>query len=271
MAEVTSKEKTSPGTALITGGSSGIGYALACELARKGYDLVLVSNDRPALDQAAKTIEDIWAVRVHPLHIDLTTPDAPQHVYQWCSARGLAIDILINNAGIFFFGEVVETGYERNKRLVTLHTSVPVALCTLFGKDMKSRRHGHILNISSISAWMPYPGIALYAGTKQFIKHFSRSLRTEMLDYGVKVTCACPGAVSTALYSLDAAGHQRAKRLRVMTTPEKLAPKLIRKMFQGKALYIPGFLNKITVALVSIIPHSLIILIRRHSGLLPKE
>jgi len=257
--------------ALITGGSTGIGLALAYELARMGYDLVLVSNDEAALQQAIEKINSSWPVQVHTLCSDLTAPDAPQHVFEESQSHGWTIDILINNAGMFFFGEVVETGYERNAQIMTLHTTVPVALCTLFGKQMKARRHGYILNISSISAWMPYPGIALYAGTKQFIKHFSRSLRTEMLEYGVHVTCVCPGAVSTGLYQLDAEGHRKARRWRVMTTPEKLAPKIIRKMFQRKALYIPGFLNQITVALVSIVPHAVIVQIRRHSKFLPPD
>lgn len=257
------------GTALITGGSSGIGYALAYELARMGYDLVLVSNDEPALIQAAATLETSLSIKAHVLFIDLTNQGAAEHVYQWCQERELIIDILVNNAGIYFFGEVVETGIERNTRIMTLHTTALVAMCTLFGKDMKDRSRGHILNISSISAWMPYPGIALYAGSKQFIKHFSRSLRTEMLDYNVNVTCVCPGAVSTQLYNMAPQGHQRALRAGLMTTAEKLAPLVTRKMFQRKALYVPGLINKITLALVTVVPHSLIVLIKRHSGHFP--
>lgn len=257
--------------ALITGGSSGIGYAIASDLAKSGYQLVLVSNDENALTQAATTLEASFSTKVHIRYADLTQHDAAEQVYQWCQERGLTIDILVNNAGIYIFGEVVETGIERNTRIMTLHTTALVAMCTLFGKDMKDRRHGHILNISSISAWMPYPGIALYAGTKQFIKHFSRSLRTEMLDYKVNVTCVCPGAVSTQLYNMDQQGHQRALRAGLMTTPEKLAPLITRKMFQRKALYVPGLINKITLALVTIVPHSIIALIKRHSGHFPME
>lgn len=260
---------SSPGTALITGGSSGIGFALAHELARKSYNLVLVSNDQTALIQAAATLESSFPIKAHVFYLDLTQHGAAEHVYQWCQEKALVIDILVNNAGIYFFGEVVETGIERNTRIMTLHTTALVAMCTLFGKDMKDRRRGHILNISSISAWMPYPGIALYAGTKQFIKHFSRSLRTEMLDYNVYVTCVCPGAVSTQLYNMDQQGHQRALRAGLMTTPEKLAPLITKKMFQRKALYVPGLFNKITLALVAVVPHSLIVQIKRHSGHFP--
>jgi len=257
--------------ALVTGGSSGIGYEIARELARRKYNLILVSNQDQQLTESCALITSTYQVTTWPVLMDLTLAESPIKLYEWCQNEKIEVEVLVNNAGMFFFGEVVETDLIKVQAIISLHTATPVALCTLFGKAMKKRRSGHILNISSIAADLPYPGIVLYSSTKRFLKSFSRALRTEMLDYQVNVTCVTPGAVSTNLYDLDESKRKLALKLGIMIHPEKLAPRIVQTMFRRKSLVIPGFLNRIFMPLLLLIPHGIIAFIRRHSKFLPLE
>jgi len=264
-------KNVSPGTALITGGSSGIGCAIARELAGRGYNLILVSNQKERLQEICDEFRAKFAVEAHPVFMDLSEHDAAKNLYDWCHKENLEIDVLVNNAGVFFFGEVVETAVEKIQRMISLHVYTTASLCTLFGMDMKQRRSGHILNISSLAAYMPYPGIACYNSTKSFLKSFSRSLRTEMIDYHVNVTCICPGAVSTELYNLDDRNRKTALKTGIMMRPEKLARKIVNALFKRKATYIPGFLNKVSLFFIFLVPQGIIVLARRHSRFLPPD
>jgi len=262
--------KTS-GTALITGGSSGIGYAIAKELAVRGFNLVLASNQEEKLNEVCEELSIQNKIKAWPVFIDLAETGAAQKLYDWCRMEQIEVDVLVNNAGIFVFGEVVETNHEKAQQMLTLHTTTPALICTLFGRDMKKRRSGHILNISSLAAFMPYPGIALYSSTKSFLKSFSRSLRTEMIDYNVNVTCICPGAVSTQLFELSEADHKKAIKRGIMIPADKLARLAVDAMFRKKALLVPGFINRFFLFMVYLVPQSVILLIRRHSRFLPPD
>lgn len=261
----------SSGTALITGGSSGIGYAIGRELATRKYDLILVSNQEERLKEVCEEFITTYAIEARPVFMDLSEHDAARKLYDWCHKEHIDIHVLVNNAGIFFYGEVVETGVEKIQQMISLHVYTTASLCTLFGMDMKQRRSGHILNISSLAAYMPYPGIACYNSTKSFLKSFSRSLRTEMIDYNVNVTCVCPGAVATNLYNLDEQNRKKAIKTGIMMRPEKLARKIVNAMFSRKSTYIPGFLNRVSLFFIYLVPQWTIVLVRRHSRLLPPD
>ncbi|HOY33197.1 MAG TPA: SDR family NAD(P)-dependent oxidoreductase [Bacteroidales bacterium] len=258
-------------TALVTGGTSGIGYAIAREFASRGYNLILVSNQKERLKEVAEEFKAKYKTNTKTLFMDLAAADAAVILYEWCQSEMLEVDVLVNNAGIFYFGEVVETSVANACNIISLHVSTPAKLCILFGKDMKQRRRGNIIIISSLASYMPYPGIAFYAATKRFLKSFSRSLRTEMIDYNVNVTCICPGAVSTNLYDLSQENHKKAIKAGIMMRPEKLAKKILNAALAGKSLIIPGISNKIFLPFLFIIPHGIIGLIRRYTRFLPPD
>ncbi|KEJ83645.1 hypothetical protein HMPREF1002_05091 [Porphyromonas sp. 31_2] len=151
--------------------------------------------------------------------------------------------------------------------MLYLHVTTPTQLCYYFGQEMKKRRHGYILNMSSLSCWLPYPGITLYASTKRYLKSFSRGLRSELLDYGVSVTVLCPGAVATNLYNLSDNLKTLAIRLGIMMRPEKLAKKGINALFHHRASLLPGLFNKICTPLVMLLPHGLVRWIMRTTKL----
>lgn len=259
------------GYALITGSSSGIGYEYARILAARGFDLVLVSNEEEKLQTICRELQEKYKIHAAVFSMDLSIPNAAQELYKYCIEKEIRVDILINNAGFFIFGEVVKTDTDKASTMINLHVLTPSILCRLFGKEMKERRHGFILNMSSISTDMPYPGIALYSATKQYLKFFSRALRSEMTDYNVSVTCVCPGAMATNLFDRTVIDYKKAMRYGLMMNADTVAKIAIRAMFSRKAVVIPGLINKIITFLVRITPQWVIIYIRRNTRILPVD
>lgn len=255
-------------TALVTGASSGIGLAIARELAQRGYGLLLVSNQQQALESCCAELSATYKVPCRYFFADLTAPDAAQQVYDFCHREGLNISILVNNAGMLLFNEIVEAPPEKIQAIIQLHMYTPTMLCRLFGADMKQQRAGHILNVGSISAVLPYPGISIYGPTKTYLRYFSRALRGEMKLYNVSVTCVLPGATETALYDPNKVNLKLATQLGVMHPAAFVARRAVKSMLRGRAECIPGWLNKLTVALMPWLPMWMIHQIHRRTQLL---
>jgi short-subunit dehydrogenase len=249
--------------ALITGASSGIGLHIAEALARKGYSLVAASNQPAQLDDLKKRLEETYNIRVFTINIDLAQENSAQKVFDFCHEKSLIIEVLINNAGILVYGEVAGIEYSRVKTILTLHVMTPALLCRLFGEEMIKRQQGFILNVSSISAVMPYPRISLYGPTKAFLRNFTRALRTEMKPKGINVTSLIPGATATALYDTGNLNTPLLIKLGIMKKPDAVANAGIRALFKNHAECIPGFLNKFVFVLLPFVPHSIISLLNR--------
>ncbi len=244
--------------ALVTGASSGIGWHTSKELAHHGYSVIAVSNQPEQLDILKKTLEDTYPVSVLTLNIDLTNTEAAKEVFDFCEKNHFEVEVLVNNAGILVMGEAAKVEYSNAVAILQLHVITPALLCHLFGKKMIYRKNGYILNMSSISAVMPYPVISFYGPTKTFIRSFTRALRTEMKPYGIKVTCMIPGATATAFYNMDRVNVPLAMRLRIMKKPEIVAYSGVKALFKAKPECIPGVFNKLIVLLLPLIPHRVI-------------
>ena len=199
--------------ALVTGASSGIGYQYARLLAEKGYDLLLVSNEELRIAEVARELRRQFGVRADGLCRDLSLADAADSLFEYTRQQGFEVEVLVNNAGVFFFDDLTETDSRRIERMIGLHVQTVTMLCRYFGAAMKARGKGYILNMSSMSAGMPFPGISVYAATKSYLKQFSKAIHNELYDYGVRVTAVCPGAVATDLYNLS--GHYQRLGLRL--------------------------------------------------------
>jgi len=246
-------------TALVTGASSGIGLQFATILARDySCNLLMVSNQEKELDAAAKEISLSYGVQTYPFFCDLALPDAARTVYDYAEKEGLVIDILINNAGIFFFDALCDTPPEKIESMVMLHVVTMTSLCRLFGADMCKRRSGYILNVSSLCKWMEFPGIQTYIATKTYIYSFSKSIWYEFKPAGVGVTVATPGALDTGLYGLSPKLRRLAVRLGVSLPPEKLARKALQRMFRKKKTCMPGLINHILLPLFRHFPDWLV-------------
>jgi len=250
--------------ALVTGASSGIGLQYATQLARDYQsDLLLVSNQQKELDEVAKDLAERYKVKTVAHFADLSLNDAAENLYDWCKQEGHEVDVLINNAGVFFFNKYCETDIKRIELMLQLHVMTVAKLTRLFAADMCARRRGYILNMSSMSAWMAMPGIQTYNASKAFIYNFSKSLWYELKPYNVHITVMAPGAVDTGLFGLAPNLRKLAVNLTVSIPPEKLVKRALKKLFKGKQEDTPGFINWLCTPLLRHTPDWILFLAQK--------
>jgi hypothetical protein len=240
--------------ALITGGSSGMGLEYARQLAGKGYDLLLVSNREEELASAVAALSEAFPVKVSGHFQDLALPTAADALFAWCQERRLVPDVLVNNAGMFFFKELTRAELGRVQAMLNLHVSTVTRLSILFGEAMKQRGSGYILIVSSMAARIPAPGITIYSATKAYLRSFGRSLSYELRPYGVGVTTVCPAAIATPLYRLKPSLMELGVRTRVIHTPAWLVRRALRAMFHRRRVVSPSAMNLWLPPLVSLLP-----------------
>ena len=240
--------------ALVTGGSSGMGMIYAEQLAKAGYDLLLVSNQEHELQQVADDLQQRFDINVIPRFQDLAVATAADELYAFCQSQSLEIEILINNAGMFFFEELTPSNEAKAMKMMQLHIHTPTRLCLLFGNEMKQRGHGYILNMSSMAAKLPCPGITIYSASKAYLKSFGKSLYFEMRPYGVGVTTVCPAAIATPLYKLKPSLLKLGVNIGLIGTPQWLVKRALRGMFHKRRVVKPGLMNYYLPPLVNVLP-----------------
>ena len=244
--------------ALVSGASSGIGWHISRELAARGYSIVAVSNQAEQLNALKSELEKAYQIKVHTRDCDLSETSAAESIFDYCQQNNLEVEVLVNNAGILIYGEFVDVDIKRTRTILQLHMNTPVMLCRLFGELMVKKQIGYILNVSSISAVMPYPTISLYGPTKAFLRQFTRALRSELQGSGVRVLCLLPGATATGLYDTMEINIPLSMRLGIMKKPDDVAKAGVTALFRNRAESIPGLLNKFTMRIIPLIPGSLI-------------
>ena len=185
------------GYALITGASKGIGKAIAEELAKRDYDLLLVARSESLLKSVAKDIHETQGVKVATLAIDLSEVDVARKVLAWVQSKGYEVSILVNNAGYGLVGEFESYSIEDNRNMMTLNMNTLVELCQVFLPMLKKQPKSYILNIASSTAYQALPMMSVYAATKVFVLNFSRALKYELRKSSVSVTSVSPGATTT--------------------------------------------------------------------------
>ncbi len=244
--------------ALITGADSGIGYGYSQVLSQQGYDLLMVSNRTTELEQAAKQIQERSGREIQYLTADLSETGAAKRLFDYCKGNSIQVDLLVNNAGVFFFNEFVITDIKRIDLMMQLHMVCVTEMCYYFGQEMCQRGHGQILNMSSMSAWMTMPGINVYNATKSYILNLTRSLWYEFKLKGVNIIAVCPGAVDTGLYNLAPNLRALAVKIGVSMPPEKLVIKALKALRKGKKQVVPGAINHLFIPLIKHIPDWLV-------------
>ena len=250
--------------ALITGGSSGIGLAYADALAARGYNTLIVSNRNDLNAEAQKTLQAKHPdITVSTLMSDLAVAGAGQQLFDYCHEHDMDIEVLVNNAGMFYFGAVVEKPIALTDKMLQLHVSTPTDLCVLFGKEMKDKGHGYILNAGSIAGFMSVPTIAAYESSKSYLVKFSKALAFELKHYGVKVCCVCPGAVDTDLYNLSPSLRKWLCRIGVMLKPHQIANRGLRALFNGRKRKIPGIINYFFLLCCFLLPGFIVDIVKK--------
>lgn len=244
--------------ALITGGSSGMGMIYTQRLAEAGCDLLLVSNQKEELEKVADDMQQKHGVRAIAHYQDLSLDTAADDLLAFCKEQSLVVDILINNAGMFFFEELHPDNETRALKMLQLHVYTPTRLCVLLGEEMKQRGYGYILNVSSMAAKLPCPGISIYSATKAYLKSFSKSMYFEMRPYGVGLTVVCPGAIATPLYKLKPSLLKTGVKIGLIGTPEWLVRRALRGLFRKRRVVKPGAMNYYLPPLIAILPNWLV-------------
>lgn len=246
--------------ALITGASSGMGLEYARQLAARDYDLIIVSNRKEELEEAAEALRKEFGggVRVWSLFRDLAAPGAAEEILAWCDAEGLCPDVLINNAGMFFMEYLSSENLPKARTMIRLHVEAVTELSVLFGERMKARGSGYILNVSSMTARIPAPGIAVYSSSKAYLRCFGRSFSYEMRPFGVSVTTVCPAAIDTGLYPLGERLRRFLRSVGIIRSPQTFVRKALRAMFHRRRVVSPGLMNILVPLLVALLPARLI-------------
>ena len=187
-------------TALITGASSGIGETFAREIAARNTNLVLVARSQDKLEKLAIELNNTYGINTEVIVKDLTEPAAGQAVFDTVTAKGLTVDLLINNAGFGDYGAFSDRPLSKQMAMVQLNITAVIELTGLFLPSMQQRKDGAIINVSSIAGFQPIPYMSVYAATKAFILNFSEALWLENKDKGVRILVTCPGPTESQFY-----------------------------------------------------------------------
>ncbi len=187
-------------TALITGGTQGIGYELAKCFAKDGYHLVLVSRNKQKLLDVQQYLEQNYPCKVETIAMDLSKVSSAFGLYEITQQKQLRIDILVNNAGCGYVGKTVDVDVADEEAMVVLNDITLLSLTKLFLKEMLERNEGEIINIASTSAFQPGPYMSGYYASKAFVLSYTRAIAEEVKKTAVKVYCYCPGPVDTEFY-----------------------------------------------------------------------
>lgn len=249
--------------ALITGASSGCGYEYARLLAKKGYNLLIVSNEEAIHDKAQVLRED-YPVKVRSLVMDLGRQESAKELYTYCAEHALEVEVLVNNAGVYHDRDFLNDSEGFNQLIINLHMFTPAMLIYYFGQDMAKRQKGYVLNMCSITANIAVQRLSTYGATKAFLQNFSRSVYIELKDKGVIVTNVTPGAINTGLYNIRPWLTKMGLVLGYIVQPNYLAKRGLNAMFRGRSkVSVPCVWNYVLLFFVALIPTCLLRLIRR--------
>jgi uncharacterized protein len=232
-------------TALVTGASSGIGVAMAGELASRGHSIALVARREERLRTLAKDLSGEHGVETEVIAADLGDPSERDRLADELRGRGRAVEVLVNNAGFGHQADFATSPRERMVEMVRVNVEAVVDLTSRFVGPMVERGRGSVINIASIGAFQPLPGSAVYGASKAFVLSFSEAVRTELRGSGVSVTAVCPGPVRTEF--TEAAGipgvEERTPGI-VWMSAEEIARHAVDGAAHDKRVVVPGMLNR---------------------------
>jgi short-subunit dehydrogenase len=245
--------------ALVTGASRGIGRSIALELARRGYDLLLVARSEDQLSALAEEISQRHQHQARVLATDLAAPGAAEAVAAWATDQTDQLAVLVNNAGYGLWGRFEQLPLAEQLNMLQLNMTLPVALTHALLPALRQAPRAYVLNVASTAAYQAVPSLTLYAASKSFLLSFSRGLRYELKDTTVSVTCLSPGATTTGFGDRAGMGAELQQVAnKVSMTAEAVAAAAVAGMLAGEAEIIPGVLNKVSAGLTSVVPKGIV-------------
>ncbi len=246
-------------TALITGASSGIGQELAKLFAQDGYNLVLVARSGETLHRLGEVFTQNYGTeQITVIEKDLSEEDAGREVYEQVKAKGILVNVLVNDAAVSTYGKfATETDWEAEKSLIHLNVLTPTLLMKLYLAEMVARNEGKVLNLASLVSIAPFPLQAVYAATKSFVWSLSQSLVNELKDTNVTVTALMPNATDTDFFNKAGAADVLATEM--LDDPAMVAKDGYDGLMAGKAKVVPGGMkNKLTEVMAYLTPQEML-------------
>ncbi len=234
---------------LITGATSGIGYELAKQFAKNGYDLVIVARDYEALKKRANEFKE-YGINAIPISKNLFLSDEAYSLYSELKMNGISPEILVNDAGQGVYGKFQDTDIHREVDIVNLNIISVIILTKLFVKDRLAKRSGKILNLASVAGKVPGPWNSVYHGTKAFVLSWSEAIREELKEVGITVTALLPGPTDTDFFNkADMNQSKIVEDKETLASPEEVAIDGYNALMNNKDKVISGLKNKFSVAM----------------------
>lgn len=246
---------------LITGASDGIGKAIAQQFATLKHNLILVARSEQKMASLCRELKAKYNIEAEYIVADLSKTEAPKAIYEECQKQNFEIDVLINNAGKGSSGEFSQNDLATELEIIQLNDMSLVALTHFFLNDMQKRKSGFIINVASMIAFIPSPYMAVYAGSKHFVKAFTYSIAEECKPYGVRVMLFSPGLTSSNFMKTKATDNSFGKAVSNSAstqTPEEVAKELAEAFTKNKSFHVSGFKNRISAKLAYVLPPSFI-------------
>lgn len=240
--------------AVITGASSGIGYEFARLLAAEKFDLALVARNLERLNEIRKELESRNGVRVIVIPADLARPEAPDEIAAELRQAAWPVEILINNAGFGYCGPYLDQPDDNEADMIRVNVISLARLTRLLVPEMIERKQGYICNVASTAAFFPGPHMAVYYATKAYVVSYSRALRNELREHGIRVSALCPGPTATNFQNIAHVADTRMFRLSHMATAKEVAAYGYRALRRNQSVAIPGFTNKLMVVASRFLP-----------------
>lgn len=230
-------------TALVTGGTSGIGLAFASELASRGHDLILVARDAERLAATAADLSARHGCQVETIPADLAVRADLDPIIERLGDDARPVDVLVNNAGFGLNASLLDDDYARQERAMDVMCTAVLILSAAAGRGMKARGQGTIINVASVSAWIIKGN---YSAIKRWVLTYTQALALELEGTGVQATAVCPGWVKTELHERAGVPRPRLPGW-AWVSPEQVAQTALDAAARGKVVAIPKRIWRVAV------------------------
>ncbi len=246
---------------VVTGGSKGIGRAIAKEFLVKGHSVVLVARNADRLEQVAAELRDFLPARrqLEVFAVDVTRDESYALLGQHLAERGLHTDVLVNNAGLGLGGPFFEQSSDDLDRLIALNVGALTRWTRLAMSEMIGRGRGHIINMASLGGYAPGPNQAAYYASKAYVISLSEALSAEAVGTGVRVSVTAPGPVETGFHATMEADQSFYRYLVPSLSPERVAKSVYGGYRFGSRVIIPGLINRLLSIFMRILPHPILV------------
>jgi short-subunit dehydrogenase len=246
--------------ALVAGGSKGIGYGIAEALAKRGYNLILIARHLDTLEAAKKKLETNYQVHVEIIPMDLSFDNSATEIAKWCTERNIRLKVLCNVAGMGGANDYLSLSLDSLRYMVRLNVESCMALSLTLMPLLEKNAPSYILNVASMAGFAPIPVKNMYSATKSAVVFFSYSLRYQLKDKKISVSCLCPGPVYT---KPEIVKDTKAKLgwfgNKMALDPHTVGEVAVKKTFKKKLIIVPGTLAKISSTLIRFLPRRWIV------------